>query len=617
MDLIELWRIAQVFLGIGLIIFVHEAGHFLAARWCDVRVDVFSLGFGPPIFSWQRGDTVYQVAIVPLGGYVKMAGEEPGEEESGPAPGDLRSKTVGQRFLIFSGGVIMNVVFGLVVFPILFWVGVPFTQPLVGNPTPGGPAWQAGLEDGTRVLEVNGQKVITFPEILNEVALGNPETCELLIQRPGSEVTESITVKPERSPTRGLFELGFPPALDPENKVIVEEGSPAALAGVASGDKWISTESGRPGDSIAEAVMAATGAGEPISATFERAPYADETTPGGTLVIGEQYAVTISPREGVADGTPLVGVITASDLVKATRGAEWSALGVQAGDRITSINGAPVLWIRDLEDALNGQAGPLLITVDRDGQDSVYTVSPGSGLNADDIALGSAETERRVRIVSRSAAAAAGLQDGDEILMVGDVSIDSQATLLRALKGKTEQGAPAALTISRVHNGQPEELEIEVSAAPIAPLVYGIGFQRAEYIYSEKNPWDATTVGCGACLKFLKDSWLTLRGIATDRVPGKNVGGPIAIGVIAHSFASVSLTKFFFFLCVLSMNLAFLNVLPIPLLDGGHLFFLLIEKLKGSPVSDKVMGYSQLAGLVLIGFIFVFIIYNDVARTVG
>ena len=77
------------------------------------------------------------------------------------------------------------------------------------------------------------------------------------------------------------------------------------------------------------------------------------------------------------------------------------------------------------------------------------------------------------------------------------------------------------------------------------------------------------------------------------------------------------MTKFFFFLCVLSMNLAFLNVLPIPLLDGGHLFFLLIEKLKGSPVSDKIMGYSQLAGLVLIGFIFVYIIYNDVARTIG
>ena len=118
-------------LGIGLVIFVHESGHFIAAIWCKVRVDVFSLGFGPKLWSTTRGDTTYQVALVPLGGYVKMAGEEPGEDGE-QSPDDLRSKSVGQRFLIFSGGVIMNVVFGLVIFPILYWVGIPFIQPLIG-----------------------------------------------------------------------------------------------------------------------------------------------------------------------------------------------------------------------------------------------------------------------------------------------------------------------------------------------------------------------------------------------------------------------------------------------------------------------------------------------------
>lgn len=605
MDFIEIWRIAQVLLGIGLIIFVHEAGHFLAARWCDVRVDVFSLGFGPPIFSRKRGDTVYQVAIVPLGGYVKMAGEEPGEEDAGPSPGDLRSKTVGQRFLIFSGGVIMNVIFGLVVFPILFWIGVPFTQPLIGSPTPGGPAWSAGLEEGTRVLEVNGQRVITFPEILNEVALGDPDSCELLVQRPGSESTELVQLVPRRSPSRGLFELGFPPAMDPEGKVFVEEGSPAALAGISSGDRWISVEGARAGSSPAEAFIEASEEGQTVTATFESA----ET--------GEQYTVSITPAESPAEGTPLVGVITVSDQIVAIRGDAWASLGVQIDDRITAIDGGPVHSMRDLEEGLSTGADSVQLTVDRQGQIFTRAVTAGSGLRASDVALKSSPRERRVRIVPRSAAAAAGLQDGDEILMVGDISVDGQETLLKALKGKTEQGVPAALTITRMVNGEAQAVVVEVESAPLSPLVYGIGIQRAEYIYSEKNPVDAIVVGCGACLKFLKDSWLTLKGIATDRVPGNNVGGPIAIGVIAHSFASVSMTKFFFFLCVLSMNLAFLNVLPIPLLDGGHLFFLLIEKVKGSPVSDKVMGYSQLAGLMLIGFIFVYIIYNDVARTVG
>jgi regulator of sigma E protease len=120
-------RWIQVAVGIGLVIFVHEFGHFVAARWCKVRVECFSLGFGPRLFGWRRGTTLYQIAAVPLGGYVKMAGEE---HAGGPIqPDDLRAKSVGQRFFIFSGGVLMNVVFGLVVFPIVLFYGVPFSAP--------------------------------------------------------------------------------------------------------------------------------------------------------------------------------------------------------------------------------------------------------------------------------------------------------------------------------------------------------------------------------------------------------------------------------------------------------------------------------------------------------
>jgi regulator of sigma E protease len=169
--------------------------------------------------------------------------------------------------------------------------------------------------------------------------------------------------------------------------------------------------------------------------------------------------------------------------------------------------------------------------------------------------------------------------------------------------------------IRRATSAGAEELELTVTPMALAPMSYGLNLKRADFIYSVSNPLEALSLGCTSCIKYLKDSWLTLQGIVTKRVPGKNVGGPIAIGVIAHSFASVAWTKFFFFLCVLSMNLAFLNVLPIPLLDGGHLFFLLIEKLKGSPVSDRIMGYSQLSGLVLIGFIFIYILYQDLERT--
>ena len=131
-QLTDVFRVLQVLLGIGLVIFVHEAGHFIAARLCRVRVDVFSIGFGPALFRWKRGDTTYQLSALPLGGYVRMAGEDAYLEPDRKAQaGELGSKTVGQRFFIYSGGVLMNLAFGFVVFPVLFLVGVPFT-PVTG-----------------------------------------------------------------------------------------------------------------------------------------------------------------------------------------------------------------------------------------------------------------------------------------------------------------------------------------------------------------------------------------------------------------------------------------------------------------------------------------------------
>ena len=121
-------------------------------------------------------------------------------------------------------------------------------------------------------------------------------------------------------------------------------------------------------------------------------------------------------------------------------------------------------------------------------------------------------------------------------------------------------------------------------------------------------------MGFASSWKFLQESWLMLRRIMTGQVSGDNVGGIITIGVVSHSWAAMGLAKLFFFLCMLSINLAFLNVLPIPVLDGGHLLFLLIEKVKGSPVSERVMGYSQMVGIVLILSLMVYVTFNDVMR---
>src|SRR5688572_13326646 len=242
MDLAQLAIYAQVALGIGLVIFVHELGHFLAARACGVRVEVFSLGFGPRIFGWKRGATTYQLALLPLGGFVRMAGEDRFGSGEAFHPDELGAKSVGQRFLIYSGGVLMNVVFGLVVFPLVLFYGVPFEEPLVGSVAPGGPAWQAGLRPGTRVLEVNGQPIVGFHYIANEVALGPPEGAHLLVLEPDASAPREFVIQPRYDKSVGFNRLEIAPAFDPSMRLEVAPGSSAERAGLRSGDRLVAVE---------------------------------------------------------------------------------------------------------------------------------------------------------------------------------------------------------------------------------------------------------------------------------------------------------------------------------------------------------------------------------------
>src|SRR5262245_49431786 len=168
--------------GIGLVVFVHELGHFLVAKRCGVRVETFSLGFGPRLLGFKRGDTDYRLCLVPIGGYVKMAGDAPGDALQMDGT-ELPSKSVGQRFAIFSAGVAMNVVFAVVVLPIVLAIGVQFHSTRIGGVQVGGPAWRAGLERGDEVRSVSGHKVDDFNDVMAEVALSGSDAVELEVVR--------------------------------------------------------------------------------------------------------------------------------------------------------------------------------------------------------------------------------------------------------------------------------------------------------------------------------------------------------------------------------------------------------------------------------------------------
>ena len=154
----SIWSVVLLVLGFSLVIFVHEMGHFLAAKWAGVRVEKFAIGFGKELFGFTRGETRYCFNVLPLGGYVKMLGQEDfvvdksGELKVKKDPNAFTNKSVGKRMVIISAGVIMNLLFAAIAFTIVVMVGMRQPPPVVGYIKENSPAARAGLQAGDRIL---------------------------------------------------------------------------------------------------------------------------------------------------------------------------------------------------------------------------------------------------------------------------------------------------------------------------------------------------------------------------------------------------------------------------------------------------------------------------------
>ena len=224
---------------LGVLIFVHELGHFLAARRHGVRVLVFSLGFGPKILKVKRGDTEYCVSAVPLGGYVKMAGENPEDPRSGQ-PDEFLSKTKWQRFQILFAGPAMNILLAVVVTAFVLGIQgvrqpVYFDQPaLIGSVITGSPAEKAGIQRGDRVVTISGDQIGTWKDLELAIGLRRPNRdMSVTVLRNGQNVTMNVVPVAE-----GRYEVSDIGVLPDANPIItrVLSGDQAEKAGLKAGD---------------------------------------------------------------------------------------------------------------------------------------------------------------------------------------------------------------------------------------------------------------------------------------------------------------------------------------------------------------------------------------------
>jgi regulator of sigma E protease len=274
---------------LGVIIFVHELGHLLMAKFFGMRVDTFSLGFGKRLWGFRRGETEYRVSLVPLGGYVKLAGEEGDTPEGDPR--EFRAKPRWQRILVFLAGPAMNIALAIVLIAIVFMVGieVPDLQeipPVLGTVEADSSAAQAGVRAGDRIVEVNGKPVERWQDV-GFITMTSPEkpvslTVERGVERLAFEVVPKRVPRYEFGDTAGMFPVVLPRV----SRVI--PGSPAERAGFQIGDEIRATDGRAVTDPASFVGYISEHPGQPVKVEIQR---------GGAI-----STLTVEPRDDGGKG---------------------------------------------------------------------------------------------------------------------------------------------------------------------------------------------------------------------------------------------------------------------------------------------------------------------------
>lgn len=535
---------------LGVLIFVHELGHFLVAKACGVRVLKFSLGFGSPIgigryrMRWERNGTEYVFAWFPLGGFVKMLGENPDDEDAPEVltnPDEaLNNKPVWQKLAIVFAGPAMNLLLPVLIFTTQLAIGVPRGAPVVGMVEPASPGAAAGFRPGDRVLAIDGEPVDWWTDVESRLVEAGGERLSLEIERDGAPRELVLPVKSRSGVDDygAVAQLGWSGLLHPRQQALLgirDAGSPAAAAGLRSGDRVTAVDGSEIEDwsGFTAAYAQATG-----SARLT-------VTRGGREEGGEE-AETLELGVPALGDVAALGVMPAAVLVaKVTPDSAAGEAGLAPGDLIVAIDGAPLGSFGALVDAVRSSEGrPLEITYARAGE-------------------------------TRSAAIAPRKQEAKNALGVPEtrwlIGIQSEVAAL--------QGAVAP----------------DVERNPLVSIPRAFGMTA-----------DAT----GRVLTGFKK-------LITGEVARNNISGPIGIAVIAHNALQAGWEIYLGMLIMISINLGVLNLLPIPVLDGGQALLFMAEGIKRGPLSMRVKEAFQTAGVMALLMLMGFAFWNDLSRFWG
>ncbi|MSR29302.1 MAG: PDZ domain-containing protein [Phycisphaerales bacterium] len=705
-----------VVLGFGILIAVHEFGHFIAAKWANVRVDAFAIGMGPVVASFRKGvgvrigsteravkercgraaitiprleldglgisETEYSLRLLPLGGFVRMLGQDDLEPNAtSHDPRSYSSAPIWKRMVIVSAGVACNLILAIAMFVAAFMIGVRFDAPVVGTVVAGEPADIAGIRPGDTVISIDGTRASTFADLQIAAAMSKPATplaITLLRTKDGVAHEVRVSVEPEQSAIAGMRTIGVAPAASTA-LVGQVEARQFLYGALERAGFWDHTPDAMPVNAV-WGVTAATLSG-PDGSPPKREAFEAEFRGGTLLSVGTETVATYESLEQaarVSGGNPLatrwrldgigefdialncvpswqpliytekpalaevdyeVGIMGLSPLVRIGRiPAASPATGLLAENdvilRAGEVIGPRLMEFRITLAERAGESVTLRILrqgaeiectvpVRRDGKLGVEVAS------AWDIPL-------IARPFARTGAppgvptpvAPLELMPLTRIDEIDGHSIGTWADIFRALTGAAAaRSASVAMRVTDPIKGATTE-SVSISFDPAAqadlarlswrPSLGPEWFSPAETLLeAHSDPFKAVVMGFSETKKVVLMTYLTLDRLFRGTVGVSQLRGPVGILHIGARIAPRGVTYLVFFLAMISVNLAVINFLPIPIADGGLIVFLLYEKLRGRPPSTAFQSGALVTGVVIVGLLFAVTFYNDVMRLVG
>jgi len=664
-------NVIVVLLGFGAVVLVHEFGHFIIAKLGGIKVEAFSICMPPtvlgirktrsglkvrvlPSFSRQPTEetpeeseaTEYRIGLFPFGGYVKLLGQE----DTGPVkqvddPRSFARKPVPIRMAVIAAGVVFNVISAAIIFMVVFLVGINLSPAVVGGVVAHSPAADAGLQPGDEFVEIEGKsKDLDFSNIMIAAALSSAnEKVPVTVRRTdGSLFETSLTA---RNLGNSFREFGI---LQPLSLTIADVAEPNLLrerTGLAPEDRVVAVNGAAVDhywqfNDIVEKTLAPG-----IQITARRGANNDAETVHTMLPLdwsvarnGEVesetdlgYVYSLVPRLRV------MGVNGDEEYALPAESKRDGTTRLQAGDIILAADDVEYPTYKELREITTEYEGrPLAITVLRTDANDVeqkvtVTVKPRRAPGEERVVIGFLPVlDANHPVVAKAIATkddpnGLDIPRGATVVSVNGRPVANFFDIIREIR--KGEGQPVTLQYRRDGAGAPQgplvEGGVTLSTAALdqgvtvhSILAEPVPFQPLERLYRAHGPVNAIGMGYRRTWTFIAQTYITLSRLIGGLISPENLMGPV--GIITFSYRIVAeqpMVNYIYFLGLISATIAVINFLPVPPFDGGLIVLMLIEKIKGSALTERTQGIVAYTGWILVLILLVYVTFNDIVRS--